>query len=68
MFSLTKMEHNKTAVYTIPSVVVSSSESVVVAGTVVVAASVVVVVLVLLVATSFTKYQNMFITLLLANL
>ena len=56
------MEHNKTAVYTIPSVVVSSSESVVVAGTVLVAASVVVAVLVLVVATSFAKYQNMFIT------
>ena len=57
-----KMEHNKKAVYTIPPVVVSSSNSVVGAGIVVVAASVVVVVLVLVVATSFSKYQNMFIT------
>ena len=67
------MEYNDTVVYTIPSVVVSSSDWVVVAATVVVAASVVVVGLVVVVASvvvgatvvvasSFTKYQNMFIT------
>ena len=55
------MEHNKTAVYTIPSVVVSSTISAVVAGTVVVAASVVVAATVV-VATSFIRYQNMLIT------